>query len=111
MTDLNFSARDAGSGFRLLEVEGELGLADTDRLQQAIDSEAAGTAGVIVGLGKCEFIDSTALAVLVAAHNRFAEQGRRLVLYGPTAQVRRVLEVTGLRQSGLVFNDLEEALG
>ncbi len=110
MSDLRVSARDVGAGYRLVEVEGELGLADADQLQRALDDEAAGSAGILVGLQGCDFIDSTALAVLVAAHRRFAENGRRLVLCEPTAQVRRVLEVTGLDARGLIYDSVEEAL-
>lgn len=109
MNDLRLSARDVDAGYRLLEVEGELGLADADLLQRALEDEA-GTAGILVGLERCEFVDSTALAALVAARRRFAGTGRRLALCGPTAQVRRVLDVTGLGETGLVYGSVEAAL-
>jgi hypothetical protein len=38
------------------------------------------------------------------------EDGGRLAVYGPTAQVLRVLSMTGLTANGLVFDSAEEAL-
>jgi anti-anti-sigma regulatory factor len=40
-----------------------------------------------------------------------AKQGRRVTVYGPTAQVERVLSITGITENGLVFKTAEEALG
>src|SRR6476469_362763 len=54
------------SGCREIAVRGELDLAVCDRLQQAI---AAGQEGqVLIDLGACQFIDSTAIAVILRAH-------------------------------------------
>jgi anti-anti-sigma regulatory factor len=34
---------------------------------------------LVIELAACEFIDSTSIAVLVCARNRFAEEGRKLL--------------------------------
>jgi len=54
--------------------------------------------------------DSTGIAVIVRAHQRFANEGRRLVVCCPTDQTARVLEVTGLTENGLVFSSIDDAL-
>jgi anti-anti-sigma factor len=65
---------------------------------------------VLVGLERCAFIDSSGIAVILRAHSRMQEDGNRLVVYGPTAQVLRVLSMTGLTSNGLVFDSAEQAL-
>jgi anti-anti-sigma factor len=111
VTDFGVSLREVDSvPYRVIAVSGELGLPDVDRLQVAFDDAAADGASVVVDLEACMFIDSMALAALLRAHNGFAAEGRRLVIAGPAAQVRRVLEVSGLVIDGLVFADVESAL-
>jgi anti-anti-sigma factor len=111
MTKFDVTARDVGaSSYRIVHVHGEFGLPDVDELQAVVDRAAAEGAGVVVGLEHCEFIDSMALASLIRAHNHFVDAGRRLVIGGATAQVRRVLEISGLDRDSLVFDSVEQAL-
>ena len=111
MTKFEVTIRDTGSSrYRVIEVHGEFGLTDVDELQALLDDAAAESAGVVIGLDNCEFIDSLALAALIRAHNQFAADGRRLVIGGSTTQVRRVLEISGLDIPGLVFDSVEQAL-
>ena len=110
MTTFDVSREDVGSSrYCLILVRGELGLPDVDRLQDSLDATEADE-GVVVGLELCGLIDSIALAALMRAHNRFAEESRRLVIAAPTAQVRRVLQISGLDIEGLVFDSVDEAL-
>ncbi len=81
-----------------------------EQLQEALERAGSDCIQVLVGLENCEFIDSTGIAVVVQAHRQFAEEGRRVVLYGPTSQVFRILSVTGLTGNGLVFESAAEAL-
>jgi anti-anti-sigma factor len=62
------------------------------------------------GLEHCEFIDPIALAALLRAHDRAEKKSGSLVMAAPTAQVRRVLQVSGLETQDLVFNGVEGAL-
>jgi anti-sigma B factor antagonist len=111
VTGFDVSVRDVGAiPYRVIAISGEFGLPDVDRLQVFLDDATADEASVVVGLEGCRFIDSMALAALVRAHNGFTAEGRRLVIAGPTAQVRRVLEISGLALDGLVFADVESAL-
>jgi anti-anti-sigma factor len=84
-----------------IEVEGELDLAVSDRLRSALDAAAATPCHVLLGLGACEFIDSSGLAILAAASRAFSARDRQLLLYGVHGQVRRLLSLTGLTEDGL----------
>ncbi|HEX3734425.1 MAG TPA: STAS domain-containing protein [Solirubrobacterales bacterium] len=94
-----------GDGRAEIEVQGELDLAVADQLREAI--ERTDEEQVLIGLASCEFIDSTGIAVIVQASQA---DGRTLVVHSPSAQVLRVLDVTGLTGNGLVFAGREEAL-
>jgi anti-anti-sigma factor len=92
-------------GCREIGVEGELDLAVSDQLQQAI----LGCQGdrILVSLESCQFIDSSGIAVILRAHRGGDSP---IVVHSPRDQVLRVLEVTGLTGNGLVFADREQAL-
>jgi anti-anti-sigma factor len=104
--------REVGPSRRpVLQIHGELGLVEVDELQKALAEAAARQQGdVVVGLEDCEFIDSMALAALLRARDRMAEHGRRLLIAGPTGQVRRIIEVSGLDLDGFFFHSVEQAL-
>jgi anti-anti-sigma factor len=79
-------------------------------LEDAIERCRGGQA--LIDLEDCEFIDSTGLAVILRAHREWAEDGAgRLVVHSPSDAVRRVLTITGLIGTGLVFESREAALG
>lgn len=110
MATLTLEQRDLGDGHCEIVVRGELDLAVADRLEEAIEAAATDCAGIVVGLGACEFIDSTGIAVIVRAHQRLGAQGQHLVACCPEEQVERVLDITGLSENGLVYGNLDEAV-
>jgi anti-sigma B factor antagonist len=110
MRTFKLTELDPHAGCREILVEGELDLAVVDRLQEALNHAGEEHARVLINLENCEFIDSTGIAVIVAAYNHFARKGRRIAVYGASSQVLRVLSVTGLTANGLVFESAEQAL-
>jgi anti-sigma B factor antagonist len=109
MRTFSLNTNERRPGCLEIQVDGELDLAVADRLQEALDGASAYDE-VLLDLRKCEFIDSTGLAVIVNAHKQRAERGGRVALFGASSQVSRVLAVTGLDQNGLVFATADEAL-
>jgi|SRR6476469_3996098 len=110
MQRFNVTASDLRPGCRDIQVEGELDLAVASQLDEVLSAAASECSCVLVGLDRCAFSDSSGIAVILRAHNRMQEQGRRLGVYGPSAQVLRVLSMTGLTANGLVFDSAEAAL-
>jgi anti-sigma B factor antagonist len=104
LREFKLTETDRRTGCRQLRIEGELDLAVIEELEEALD-RAGGCMEVWIDLSECDFIDSTALAVFVSAHREMDEGGRRLFLYRPSAQVARLLEVTGLNRDGLIISD------
>lgn len=110
MRNFKLTEIDRDSGCREIQVEGELDLAVADQLQECVDRIDSEHAAILINLEACEFIDSTGIALIVAAHKRRAEQGQRLVVCAPSDQVLRILSVAGLMDNGLVFENAKEAL-
>jgi anti-sigma B factor antagonist len=81
----------------VISVSGELDLASSPALEEELERVAKSDATVIVvDLSELEFMDSTGLSVLVRAHQRAEENGRRLGLVNGSQQVQRLLTLTGV---------------
>jgi len=83
----------------LVALRGEHEAFSADRLARRLDSLLAEGLSVVVDLRATDFLDSTAIGVLLAAQRYAQAKGLTFVLVlGPETgwPVRRVLEVTGL---------------
>ena len=109
-SDFSVEVQELG-GATVLVVTGELDLRTSpeleERLSRAFD---AGAELVILDLRQIEFMDSTGLRVLLSAHQRAHETGRRFALVRGADQVERVLTLTGVRDLLTVVDAPEELL-
>jgi anti-anti-sigma factor len=81
----------------VIGVSGELDLASSPGLEQELDRHmSSGAELLIVDLRQLEFMDSTGLSVLVRAHQRAVEAGRRFAVVRGPQQVQRLLTLTGV---------------
>jgi len=90
-----------GSG-QTLSLAGELDLANAETFATALEMAESESAAVTIDMSSLEFIDSTGIAVLVAAHRRLNEDGGaiRLRLISSNAMaVQRVMALTGLDEA------------
>lgn len=93
----------------VVRLGGELDLYNADEIRAALGSAAADTPErMVVDLTEVEFVDSTALGVLVEAHNALPEGVLRLA--APQLETRRALLVSGLDRRLNVYDTLEDAL-
>lgn len=110
MRAFRLAEREVRPGCREIQVEGELDLAVAEELREMLDGIDDQCREILIDLQRCDFIDSTGIAVIVNTHQQLGEQGRRVAMYAPTNQVLRILSITGLTSNGLVFESLDEAL-
>lgn len=77
---------------------GEMDMANASTLAAELERvESEGADSITIDLSELEFIDSTGIAVLVAAHQRLNSDATRLRLVPSQASgVQRVMDVTGL---------------
>lgn len=100
-------------GIRTISVQGELDLSTAPDLENPLEKALeSGEGSLLIDLSRCEFIDSTGIALIVRAWQRLTGDGsdRDLVLCSQNDQVRRVLEITGLELSIPVHQTRDEAL-
>lgn len=85
-------------GSVVVRVEGEMDIATSDELHDGLDRAVGlGHGPVVLEADGVEFIDSTALRVLVAIHHRLEELGRTgLVIRDASPAMQRVLTISGL---------------
>lgn len=86
----------------VITLGGELDAFSSRRLRHRLDEVIeAGRSDVVIDLAALDFIDSTALGVLIGARRQARLHGGDVRLQGVTPVARRVFDVTGLSQ---VFN-------
>jgi anti-sigma B factor antagonist len=96
-------------GAIVISLGGELDLYNADEVRAAL-AEAIGEEPerIVVDMAGVEFVDSTALGVLIEAR---AKLGRpALVLCAPQRETRRTLEVSGLDRHLPVHDTIDAAL-
>jgi len=107
---LQIAESDLGTARCELRLDGELDLWSAERLQAVLQRVSRDNAAVLVGLERCEFVDSTGIALFLQARRQLEEKGGRLLLYGCSEQVLRIFTVAGLTDAGMVFADRGEAI-
>ncbi|HZP29532.1 MAG TPA: STAS domain-containing protein [Acidimicrobiia bacterium] len=85
--------------FAPFPLRGELDLSNADDLLTSLLAHARDTAGeVLCDCSELDYMDSSALAVLIEVHSSLAEDGRPLRLVNVHGSPLRVLEITGLAE-------------
>jgi anti-anti-sigma factor len=83
----------------MIQLRGELDLANADAVEAALDEALGeGDGHVIVDMTELAFIDSTGIALLVAALNRDSGGGRLRFVNSRAPAVTKVLEMTGVAE-------------
>jgi anti-sigma B factor antagonist len=97
-------------GARVVKLGGELDLYNAPQIRDAL-SQACGDSPerVVVDLSEVEFVDSTALGVLIEARTRLANRAAFL-LASPGLETRRALEISGLDRHFTVHESVSDAL-
>jgi anti-anti-sigma factor len=94
----------------VVAVAGELDLASSDQLRAALLRSEAQARIVILDLRRVSFIDSSALSVIVAQHQRSEADGFRFAIaIGGAPAVERLFDLSGL-QDTLTLIDEPEAI-
>jgi anti-anti-sigma factor len=79
----------------VLRLDGELDLASAPLFEREIESaEIGATPTVVLDLENLEFIDSTGLRIILAAHERSRERGQEFAVTRGSPQVQRLLSIT-----------------
>jgi anti-sigma B factor antagonist len=97
-------------GVCVVRLAGELDLYNANHVREALFEACADhPERVVVDLGEVEFVDSTALGVLIEARTRLANK-RAFLLAAPQLETRRALEISGLDRHFSVHDSVPAAL-
>ena len=101
---------DSKDGVAIVQLAGELDLYNAPTVREALkEATEDGPERVVVDLSEVEFIDSTALGVLIEARSRFANR-RAFLLAAPGLETRRALEISGLDRHFAVHESVDSAV-
>ncbi|MEA2373744.1 MAG: anti-sigma factor antagonist [Thermoleophilaceae bacterium] len=111
MTILTLTTREL-PGKVHLELSGELDIATAPKLDEEVRRlEAEGHELIVIDLRGLQFMDSSGLRSLLAAHTNARELGRRLVIVRGDDRVQRVLRITRLDERLEIVEDAESLAG
>lgn len=92
----------------MILVEGELDMNTATELERQLEVPlSAPDSNLLIDLSRCEFIDSTGIALIVRAWQALDS---RFSLCGVGDQVKRVLEVTGLESTIPTHQSRDDAI-
>ncbi len=95
----------------VLRLLGELDLASAPLLQEAIESAQADAAQLLVlDVDGLEFIDSTGLRIILAAHEHAQAEGQMLALTQGSQQVKRLMSITRAGEHLRLIESADEQL-
>jgi anti-sigma B factor antagonist len=95
----------------VIRLGGELDLYNAAQVRAAlVDACAQAPERIVVDLGEVEFVDSTALGVLIETRAKLDNRGG-LVLAAPGLETLRALQISGLDKLFAVHDTVPEALG
>lgn len=97
-------------GVFVIAVEGELDMNTAPELERALEPPLAdGKAPLLLDLARCEFIDSTGIALIVRTWQR-RNGDDDLAICAVNDQVERVLDITGIEEAIPTHANREQAL-
>ena len=93
----------------VIHLAGELDLYNADEVRAAlVGAMDAGAVRIVLDMAEVEFVDSTALGVLIEARSKVGSD--RLRLAAPQLETRRTLQVSGLDRHLSVHDSVDDAL-
>jgi anti-sigma B factor antagonist len=109
VAELRFSIEPFGASV-VVSVQGELDVTSSQRFDDCLSEAAAESDQVILDMSAVDFMDTTALAVIVAHWRRAADEGDRFLLAGARYRYTKALWITGLADRLPMYDTVEEAL-
>lgn len=107
--ELGIETSDRGATV-VMAVTGDVDIHTAPQVSERLEAlRAEGRTAVVVDLSGVNFLDSSALGALIAAHREFTDAGGGLRLAAPRPHVRKVFAITRLAEVIPLFEDVETA--
>lgn len=109
MAELRFTMQTHGASV-VVSVQGELDITSSQRFDDRLAEAAAASDQVILDMSAVDFMDTTALAVIVTHWRRQAEEGGVFLLAGARYRYTKALWITGLADRLPMYDTVDDAL-
>jgi anti-anti-sigma factor len=109
VAELRFSMQTHGASV-VVSVQGELDITSSQRFDDRLAEAAAASDQVILDMSAVDFMDTTALAVIVTHWRRRAEEGGVFLLAGARYRYTKALWITGLADRLPMYDTVDDAL-
>jgi len=108
--NLKIGTRSINDRASLIDLEGEVDVYTAPQLkQQIINLLDDGVRRIIVNLSAVDYLDSTALGVLIGGLKRLRERDGNLDLICPNPRIKRIFQITGLDKIFDIYATEQEA--
>jgi anti-sigma B factor antagonist len=104
---LSVESRDASV---VVAVTGELDVTSSQRFSDCLAEAGTHSDRVVLDMSRVDFMDTTALAVIVGAWRRQVEDGGLFLLAGARYRYTKALWITGLADRMPMYGSVDEAL-
>jgi anti-sigma B factor antagonist len=109
VAELRFAMEAHGASV-VVGVQGELDVTSSQRFDDCLSEAAAASDRVILDMSAVDFMDTTALAVIVTHWRRQAEEGGAFLLAGARYRYTKALWITGLADRLPMYDTVDDAL-
>lgn len=109
MAEPRFSTEPRGASV-VVSVQGELDVTSSQRFDDCLSEAAAGSDRVILDMSAVDFMDTTALAVIVGHWRRLVAVGGAFLLAGARYRYTKALWITGLADRLPMYDTVDDAL-
>jgi len=109
VAELRFSIEPRGASV-VVSVQGELDVTSSQRFDDCLSEAAAESSQVILDMSTVDFMDTTALSVIVAHWRRQTDEGGQFLLAGARYRYTKALWITGLADRLPMHDTVDEAL-
>lgn len=97
--------------YTLIRASGYIDISTSPRLREKILEVASDDASlVLLDLGAIEFLDSSALGVILNGWKLLQSKGGTLAVISPQARITKIFEITALNLSIHLYQSIDEAL-
>ena len=109
MEDTRLSAASRGDSV-VITIHGDLDIVSSPRLDELLTQAQGTRRRIILDLGDVDFLDTSALAVIIGHWKRLESAGGMLALAGARYRYTKTLWITGLADKLTLYPTVEEGL-
>ena len=110
ITIMKLEYSELENGIRLIKLTGRLDMEGTNSIDKQFVQHCAGeNVYVLVDLSRVNYLSSIGIPMLITSAKAVANRGGRMAFLTPQANVKSVLDITGVSNAIRIYKDLETA--